>query len=113
MEKPSVLHSRFLPGIDGRKMSKSKMNAIYLLMDSPEVIKKKVSTAFSGGRTTVKEHRLYGGVPEIDISYMYLKYVFYDRDEADRIYHEYKSGKILSSEMKSLLYDAIIKKITQ
>ena len=110
-EKVSVLHGRFLPGMDGRKMSKSKGNAVYLLRDSPEVIRKKVSTAFSGGRSTVQEHKLHGGIPEIDISYIYLRYLFYNQEESKRIYNEYKAGKILSGEMKNMLMDAIMEKI--
>ncbi|MCL5786675.1 MAG: tryptophan--tRNA ligase, partial [Candidatus Marsarchaeota archaeon] len=109
--KVSALHGRFLPGMDGRKMSKSKGNIVYLLRDNPEVIKKKVSTAFSGGRSTVQEHKLHGGIPEIDISYIYLKYVFKSVDESQQLYKDYKNGKILSGEMKKILQDEMLKKI--
>ncbi len=111
-EKASVLHGRFLPGMDGRKMSKSKGNAVYLLRDTPSDIKKKVSQAFSGGRTTIEEHKKLGGIPEVDISYIYLKYVFKNAEESKQIYDDYKRGKILSGEMKKMLQDEILEKIT-
>jgi tryptophanyl-tRNA synthetase len=110
-EKASVLHARFLPGMDGRKMSKSKGNAVYLLRDTQNDIKKKVSQAFSGGRATVEEHKKLGGIPEVDISYMYLMYVFKNVEEAKQLYSDYKSGKILSGEMKKMLQDEILDKI--
>ncbi|BCS90691.1 MAG: tryptophan--tRNA ligase [Candidatus Micrarchaeota archaeon] len=110
-EKPSVLHIRFLPGVDGQKMSKSKGNAIYILNDSLEDIKRKIMHAFSGGRPTVEEHRKLGGVPEIDIAYIYLKYLFYDKEQGEQLYKEYKSGKLLSGDIKKMLYEEIVKKI--
>lgn len=109
--KASVLHSRFLPGIDGKKMSKSKGNAVYLLKDSPSEIKKKVSQAFSGGRATVDEHRRLGGIPEIDIAYMYMKYLFFNTEEAKQLHKDYKSGRLLSGDMKKMLHEEIMKKI--
>ena len=109
--KASVLHGRFLPGVNGKKMSKSAGNAVYLVRDSQSEIKRKISQAFSGGRTTIEEHRKLGGVPEIDIAYLYLKYVFKNVEEARQLYKDYKSGKILSGEMKNMLQDEIMKKI--
>lgn len=110
-EKASVLHGRFLPGMDGRKMSKSKGNAVYLLRDTQSEVKKKVSQAFSGGRTTVDEHRKLGGVPEVDIAYLYLKYVFKSVKESQQLYDDYKRGRILSGEMKKMLQNEIIEKV--
>ncbi|MCL5433551.1 MAG: tryptophan--tRNA ligase [Candidatus Marsarchaeota archaeon] len=106
-EKPSVLHSRFFPGLDGRKMSKSKGNAVYLFEDEA-VMKKKVYSAFSGGRSSIEEHRLLGGVPEIDVAYIYLKYFFLESEEAEALGREYKSGRLLSGELKKMLYDKVI-----
>ena len=47
--KPAILHSLFLPGIDGQKMSKSKNNAIFF-QDSEKEIRNKINKAFSGGQ---------------------------------------------------------------
>ena len=104
--KPSVIHSLFLPGIDGSKMSKSKNNAIYLL-DSEKETRKKIMNAFSGGQASIEEHRRIGGDPDVDIPFTYLKYFFLPPDEAERIANEYRTGKMLSGEMKTLLYEKL------
>ena len=104
--KPSVLHSVFLPGLDGNKMSKSKNNAIFFL-DEQKEIKRKVMTAFSGGRTTVEEHRRLGGNPDVDVAYMYLKSYFLADKESIHIYDEYKRGKLLSGDLKKMLLEHI------
>ncbi len=106
-EKPSVLHVRFLEGIDGEKMSKSKDNAIFLREDIQKV-KKKVMKALSGGQKTIEEHRKLGGIPENDMSFKYLKYFFLNEKEANEIEEKYIKGEILSSEMKSLLFKHLV-----
>ncbi len=104
--KPAVIHSLFLPGTDGSKMSKSKGNAIYL-QDSPKEVRKKVMNAFSGGQASVDEHRLKGGDPDVDVPYTYLRYFFLTAAEAEEIAVQYRNGKLLSGEMKSMLLDRI------
>jgi tryptophanyl-tRNA synthetase len=111
-EKPAVLHSRFLPGLDGRKMSKSKGNAVYLFEDEG-AMKKKIYSAFSGGRSSIEEHRALGGIPEIDVAYIYLKYLFLDPEDAEALSKEYKSGRLLSGELKKMLYDKVIEKTSR
>ncbi|MGC8652237.1 MAG: hypothetical protein ACP5UH_03235 [Candidatus Micrarchaeia archaeon] len=111
-EKPSVLHSRFLPGLDGSKMPKSKGDAVYLFEDEA-VMKKKIYSAFSGGRSSIEEHRALGGVPEIDVAYIYLKYRFLEPEEAEALSREYKSGRLLSCELKKMLYDKVIEKAAE
>ena len=110
-EKPAILHSRFLPGIDGEKMSKSRTNAIFL-SDDEETIRKKISKAFSGGQKTVEEHRKKGGNPDVDVSYLYLKYLFLEEKESKRIYNDYKSGKLLTGELKKIFADKAVEFIT-
>lgn len=41
--------------------------------------------AFSGGQTTVEEHREKGGNCEVDISYQYLCFFLEDDDELKQI----------------------------
>ena len=72
---PSIIHSSFLPGIDGEKMSKSRNNAIYL-NDDEKTIRKKVNKAFSGGADTAEEQRKHGGNPEKDVAIFYLTKLF-------------------------------------
>ena len=56
----------------------------------------------------MKEHRKKGGNPDIDVSFQYLR-MFFEPDDAKlkKIYDGYKSGKLLTSELKEIL----IKKI--
>jgi len=105
---PSILHVFFLPGVDGEKMSKSQNNAIFL-KDGPEEIKKKVNKAFSGGRDTAEEQKKYGANPEIDISCIYLTKLFLDEKESKKLIEDYKSGKILTKEVKQILVDELVK----
>ena len=110
-EKPTILHTTFLPGIDGNKMSKSKNNAIFLKDDSKTIIKK-INSAFSGGQKTIEEHKKLGGNPEVDISCQYLKKFFLNEKEADKLFEEYRKGKLLSGEVKKKLSDKLIAFIT-
>ena len=112
MKKPSILHSLFLPGIDGEKMSKSKNNAIFL-NDSEKIIRKKINKAFSGGQKTSDEHKKKGGNPDVDVSFIYLKNLFLDKKESNEIYNKYKKGEILSGEMKKMCADKVVKFIKE
>ncbi len=109
--KPSALHSKFLPSLSGNvKMSSSDSgNEVIYLSDTPEEVKRKINKyAFSGGRDTLEEHRKLGGNPDIDISFLYLKYLFESDDKKlAKIESDYKSGKLLSGELKAILIEKI------
>ena len=107
--KPAVVLSRFMPGLDGAKMSSSKPQTAIFLKDSINDIQKKIDRAMSGGRDTLAEHKKYGGNPEKDMSYIYLKSYFLAAKQAKKIANNYKSGKMLSSEMKELLFKHVKK----
>jgi len=110
--KPSAIHSKFIPSLKGSvKMSSSERdetNLIYL-SDSEKEVKKKINKyAFSGGKDTLEEHRKYGGNPSIDISFQYLKMLFEKDDKTlNAIENNYKSGKLLSGELKQILIEKI------
>ena len=64
--------------------------------------------AFSGGQDTIEEHRKKGGNPDIDVSYQYLKMFFEPDDKKlQRIHDDYKSGKMLTSELKEILIEKL------
>ncbi|MEK6880172.1 MAG: tryptophan--tRNA ligase [Nanoarchaeota archaeon] len=109
--KPAALHASFIPSLHGgAKMSSSDSeSAVIYLSDSPEEVKKKINKyAFSGGKDTVEEHRKHGGNPEIDVSYQYLKMFFEpDDNKLKKIYEDYRSGKMLSGELKSILIEKV------
>ena len=105
--KPSILHTSFLPGLDGEKMSKSRNNGIFL-KDDAKLISKKVGSAFSGGQKSVEEHKRLGGNPEIDIACQYLSKFFLSKKESEDLFGDYKKGNILSGEVKKMLSDRLI-----
>ena len=71
-------------------------------------MKKKINKyAFSGGQATVEEHRRKGGDPDIDIAYQWPRYFEFDDKKLKKIHDNYKSGKLLSGELKSILIDKI------
>lgn len=109
--KPASIQCSFLPPLTGRegKMSSSESSKGILMTDTPEIVKKKINKyAFSGGGLTVEEHKKNGGNPEIDVSYQYLKYLFEkDDSELKKIHDTYKSGELMSGELKKIAIDKI------
>lgn len=108
--KPSSIQCRFMPGLLGvneGKMSSSNGQAIYLT-DDPQTVKNKINKyAFSGGRDTIDEHRRHGGNPDIDVAYQWLTYLEDDDKLLKQLYDDYKSGALLSGEMKKILIDKL------
>jgi tryptophanyl-tRNA synthetase len=82
-------------GIDGKKMSKSLNNSIYL-SDSPEEIKKKIKGALSdekGGRNLINLFEQFSD----------------DKQAVEKYKDEFKNGSIRYSDFKPLLAESIIK----
>jgi tryptophanyl-tRNA synthetase len=114
--KPALLHSTFFPALQGpkSKMSSSDPTSSIFLTDTPEQIKTKINKyAFSGGRDTVEDHRKFGGNPEIDVSYQYLRFFMEDDKRLAEIEEGYRRGEILTGELKkeliSVLQDLVAK----
>ena len=110
--KPASIQCRFLPGLAGLekdgKMSASEASTAIYTTDNPKTVKKKINKyAFSGGQATVEEHRKKGGNPNIDVAYQWL--VFFEKDDKklEKIYKDYKSGKLLSGELKAILIEKL------
>jgi len=110
--KPASIQCRFLPGLagmttDGKMSSSAEHTAIYTTDDAKTVKNKVNKYAFSGGQATVEEHRKKGGNPDIDVSYQWLMFFEEDDEKLKQIYQEYKSGKMLSGEIKAILIEKI------
>jgi len=93
--KPSLLHSKFFPPLEGAKgkMSASDENSAIFLTDSPEMIERKIKKyAFSGGQPTAKEQREHGANLDVDVSYQWLRFFLDDDAELEKIGSEYGSG---------------------
>jgi len=78
-----------LLGLDGRKMSKSYNNSIYLDESTDEIIKKVRSAKTDTNRIKKTDP----GNPEVCIVWDYHK-IFSDKETQDRIYNECKAGSI-------------------
>ena len=110
-EKPAAIHAKFIPSLYGdSKMSSSKEGSIFLSDSKKDVESKIKKYAFSGGGATVKEHKEKGGNPDIDVSYQYLKIFFEENDsKLKKIHDDYRSGALLTSELKQILIDKLNK----
>lgn len=104
----STFHT-FLPGLGGGKMSSSDPTSFIALTDSAEDAEKKVKKyAFSGGQATTEEHRKKGGNPDVDVSFQMLKYGLEPDDKKlAKIYGDYKSGSLLTGELKQICIDKL------
>ncbi len=110
--KPTSIQSSFIPPLTGPgKMDSSNKYSAIFMTDTPEQVKTKINKyAFSGGKDTLAEHRKQGGNPDIDVSFQYLKAFFEPDDKKlEKIHDDYKSGKLLTSELKQILIEKINK----
>ncbi len=105
--EPKELHTEVpvLPGTDGRKMSKSYGNAIYLV-DSVEVVREKARMMITD-RTRIK--RTDPGHPEnCDVCQMHR--FFLDPQAADRFDDDCRAARIGCVDRKRALADSIIER---
>jgi tryptophanyl-tRNA synthetase len=113
--KPASIQCRFLPGLggmhgDGKMSSSSGDNATIFTTDDEKTVKKKINKyAFSGGQVTVEEHRKKGGNPDVDVSFQWLQFFEEDDKKLKKYYNDYKSGKLLTGELKAILIDKLNK----
>jgi tryptophanyl-tRNA synthetase len=108
-EKPAALHAKFIPSLHGGAKMSSSGEGVIFLTDTPEEVKRKINKyAFSGGQATIEEHRKLGGNPDVDVSFQYLK-MFFEPDDTKlaKIEKDYRSGKMLTGELKQILIEKI------
>ncbi|KAH7011621.1 hypothetical protein EDB80DRAFT_609390 [Ilyonectria destructans] len=108
--KPSLIHSKFLTALQGAggKMSSSNPNSAIFMTDTAKQIKTKINKyAFSGGQVNIEEHRRLGGNPDVDVSYIYLTYFEDDDEKLEKIYKDYKSGELLTGELKKMAIESL------
>jgi tryptophanyl-tRNA synthetase len=104
-KKPSLIHSIFLPALQGpgSKMSASIDISAIFLTDTPNQIKTKINKyAFSGGQDTAEKQRELGGRTKDDVSFQYLTFFMEDDDELERIRQSYEKGELLTGELKAI-----------
>lgn len=108
--KPAQIHNKLITSLQGplAKMSSSDPNTAIFTTDSPETVKTKINKyAFSGGQDTIEAQRKKGGNPDIDVAYQYLSFFEDDDKKLKRVYDDYKSGKMLTGELKALAIEKI------
>jgi len=110
--KPSLIHSGFFPSLFGveHKMSSSTKdtNSVIFINETQKQVKDKINKyAFSGGKDTLKEHRELGGDIDVDICCQYLQYLLDDKPRYETIINGYRTGNLLSGELKKITIDII------
>ncbi len=112
--KPAAIYSIYVRGLTGEPMSASRPETCIFTTDNPEIIRKKVWRALTGGRATVKEQRLLGGEPEKCVVFEWLNaYIIDDDKKLKEHFLACKNGNILCGYCKSILADALIRKLKE
>jgi tryptophanyl-tRNA synthetase len=94
----------------GGKMSASEPETSIFTTDSPEVVKRKIWNAFTGGRGTAAEQRKTGADPNICTIFQYLLYLFEEDDKKlTEREKQCKAGEILCGDCKAELTERINK----
>jgi tryptophanyl-tRNA synthetase len=101
---PAAIYHKFTPSLNGSlKMSKSEPSGNIDLPEDVKEVAKKISKAVTGGRKTLEEHRKLGAEVEKDMVFELLKMHLIENDNMlDKIYDQYKTGAMLSSELKAI-----------
>jgi len=104
----SSTYHKFASGLQGGKMSSSKVESYIALDEDSETVKNKINKyAFSGGQETIEKHRKLGGNPDVDVSYQWLTFLEEDDKKLEKIYNDYKSGALLTGELKAILIEKL------
>ncbi|HXX57797.1 MAG TPA: tryptophan--tRNA ligase [Thermodesulfovibrionales bacterium] len=98
--EPEALLTEFpkVPGIDGRKMSKSYDNAIYL-SDPPEIVEQKLRTMMTD---PARKRRTDVGDPELSPVY-HLHKIFSSKEEQEFVAHGCRTAEIGCIDCKKIL----------
>ena len=104
--QPKLTKTKVLPGIDGRKMSKSYGNTISL-SDSPETIRKKVSIMITDPARIRKDDP---GHPQVCAVYAFHK--VFNEIEVSEIENQCCGGKIGCVQCKRNLADKVVNHMT-
>jgi tryptophanyl-tRNA synthetase len=110
LKKPSTIQSRFLPSLEQAhgKASSTGGQEVIFMNDPRDTIERKIKEkAFSGGGMTKQEHIEKGANLAVDVSYHYLLYFLSDDAELKQIAHEYRAGRMMTSEIKKRTIEVI------
>jgi tryptophanyl-tRNA synthetase len=113
--KPAQIHCRFLPGLgEGGKMSASEPETSIFTIDTPEVVKRKVWNAFTGGKGTLAEQKKHGGDPDVCTVFQYFMYLF-EEDDKKLVERRKKcrAGEVMCGECKKDLTERLNKFLSE
>lgn len=104
--EPEGLLTEFpkVPGVDGRKMSKSYDNAIYL-SDAPDIVEQKLKTMMTD---PARKRRTDAGDPELSPVFQLHK-IFSTKEEQDEVAHGCRTAGIGCLDCKKVLTKNIFK----
>ncbi|AAR38970.1 NEQ115 [Nanoarchaeum equitans Kin4-M] len=108
--KAAEILSKMIWGLRGpyTKMSSSDPDSAIFLDDSYEEVKRKIMKAFSGGQPTLELHRKYGGNPDIDVVFFWLKALFEeDTKKLKELEQSYREGTLTTGELKQYAIEKI------
>ena len=98
---PASTYHRFLTGLTGDKMSSSKPATAIYLNDDTKTAVKKVKSAKTGGRESLKEQQELGGEVDKCVIYEMLLYHFIDDDsELEQIRRDCLNGTLRCGDCK-------------
>lgn len=113
--KPASIQCVFLPSLQqSGKMSASVETTAIFTKDEPDVIKRKVNNAFTGGQANAKLQRELGGNPSVCSVYKYHFMLFtLDDNEIKKIQSKCIGGELLCGECKKDLIQKINKFLSE
>ncbi len=107
---PSSTYHIYMRDLNGeQKMSKRDPMGVLFLSDTPEIARKKVMNALTGGRSTADEQRKKGGVIENCVIYELAKFHFLEDKELAEMKRRCLAGEVLCGEDKVWIADAVCK----
>lgn len=109
--KPAQIHNRFVPGLGvGGKMSASEPETAIFTTDSPELVKKKIWKAFTGGKGTIAEQKKLGADPDVCTVFQYFLYLFEEDDKKlEERNRRCKAGEVMCGDCKKELAEKVNK----
>lgn len=105
--------SKFIPplsGLSGKMSSSHNIKSTVFLTDGNVAISNKIKCALfgAGGDGSLSDHKMYGGNPDKDISFQYLKYFEYDDNLLNEMENNFKNGSITCKYIKEKLIEKLI-----
>ena len=103
--KPAEMHTKFLVSLEGinAKMSSTGNNLAIFMTDKSKDVDQKIKKCFSGGKDTKELQQQFGADLTIDVTYQWLLYFLDDDEKLKEIAVKYKSGQMLTGEIKKIL----------